>query len=103
MTSKPKLFRSQLTELFRENGLPPLSLSYLNKIHCLGDGPPVAMIWNRRPMYDPDQALEWLRAKVDQQMQAALVRSEATRQHHKQRQQLRQRRLQQELARISAA
>jgi len=91
MTSKPKLFRRQLTELFRENGLPPLSLSYLNKIHCLGDGPPVAMIWNRRPLYDPDEALAWLRLKVAEQMKTALARAEATRRFHRERAEFRRR------------
>jgi hypothetical protein len=91
MTSKPKLFRSQLTELFRENGLPPLSLSYLNKIHCLGDGPPVAMIWNRRPLYDPDEALAWLHLKVAEQMKTALARAEATRRFHRERAEFRRR------------
>ena len=98
MTSNPKLFRRQLTELFRENGLPPLTLSYLNKIHCLGDGPPVAMIWNRRPMYDPDQALEWLRAKVEASNKAALARAEATRKYHKERAEFRRRAMSGELA-----
>jgi hypothetical protein len=75
----PKLYRNQLTALFRANGLPPLSLSYLNKISSLGEGPPFAMIWNRRPMYDPDEALSWLRTKVEKQTQAARARIEFNR------------------------
>jgi hypothetical protein len=72
---KPKLYRSQLTELFKANGLPPLKLTYLNRISSEGDGPPVAMVWNRRPLYDPDQALEWMRAKVQQHTEAARERA----------------------------
>jgi hypothetical protein len=72
---KPKLYRRQLTELFKANGLPPLSFTYLNKISSLGEGPPIAMIWNRRPLYDPEEALEWLRAKVQQQTEAARERA----------------------------
>lgn len=79
---KPKLFRGQLTEHFKSHGLPPLTLSYLNKISSLGDGPPISMIWNRRPLYDPDQALEWLRKKCDQQLQAARQRADFNRRYH---------------------
>jgi hypothetical protein len=72
---KPKLYREQLTQLFRENGLPPLSFTYLNKIASLGEGPPFALVWNRRPLYDPDEALEWLRAKVQRQTEEARERA----------------------------
>jgi hypothetical protein len=72
---KPKLYREQLTQLFRENGLPPLSFTYLNKIASLGEGPPFALVWNRRPLYDPDEAMEWLRAKVQAQTEAARERA----------------------------
>ncbi|WP_407174550.1 hypothetical protein [Bradyrhizobium sp. STM 3562] len=77
---KPKLYRHQLTEHFRQNGLPALSLNYLNKIASRGEGPPVAMTWNRRPLYDPDEAVAWLRAKVEEQTAAARERAEQNRQ-----------------------
>ena len=67
---KPKLFRDQLTELFKTNGLPPLSVNYLNKIASLGEGPPVAIVFNRRPMYDPDEALAWMRERAEEQTRA---------------------------------
>jgi hypothetical protein len=77
--SKPKLRRAQLPEHFRRNGLPPLSLSYLNKLSSLGDGPPVAMIWNRVCLYDPDESLAWLQEKVEEQTKAARDRQEKNR------------------------
>jgi hypothetical protein len=77
--TKPKLYRDQLPELFRKNGLPPLSVNYLNKIASAGEGPPFAIIFNRRPMYEPDEALAWLRARVEEQTQAARERMEYNR------------------------
>jgi hypothetical protein len=74
-SEKPKLFRKDLTEHFRAHGLPPLSLPYINKISALCEGPPVAMVWNGRHLYDPDEALEWLRAKVEKQTEAARERA----------------------------
>jgi hypothetical protein len=67
---KPKLYRDQLTELFRANGLPALSVNYLNKIASLGEGPPVAIVFSRRPMYDPDEALAWMRERAEEQTRA---------------------------------
>jgi hypothetical protein len=79
-SNNPKLYRHQLTDHFRQNGLPALSLNYLNKIASLGDGPPVAMIWNRRPLYDPDETVAWLRQKVEAQTAEARERQEQNRQ-----------------------
>jgi hypothetical protein len=77
--SKPKLRRAQLPEHFRRNGLPPLSLSYINKLASLGEGPPIAMIWNRICLYDPDESLAWLQEKVEEQTKAARERQEQNR------------------------
>jgi hypothetical protein len=84
-SNNPKLYRHQLTEHFRQNGLPALSLNYINKIASLGEGPPVAMIWNRRPLYDPDEALAWPRLKVEQQTIEGRERQEQNRQSRLQR------------------
>jgi hypothetical protein len=77
LAEKPKLYRDQLPDLFWRNGLPRLSVNYLNKISSLGYGPPYSLIWNRRPLYDPDEAIRWLRTRVEEQTQAALARAES--------------------------
>jgi hypothetical protein len=82
---KPKLRRAQLPEHFRRNGLPPLSLSYINKLASLGDGPPIAMIWNRTCLYDPDESILWLRAKVKEQTKAAQERQQQSRELRRER------------------
>src|SRR5262249_20510244 len=82
---KPKLRRAQLPEHFRRNGLPPLSLSYINKLASLGDGPPIAMIWNRICLYDPDESLDWLRAKVKEHTRAAQERQQHNRELRRER------------------
>jgi hypothetical protein len=78
-SNNPKLYRHQLTDHFRQNGLPALSLNYLNKISSLGEGPPIAIVWNRRPMYDPAESITWLREKVEAQTNAARERQQK---HH---------------------
>jgi hypothetical protein len=85
VSPKPKLRRTQLPEHFRLNGLPPLTLSYINKLTSLGDGPPIAMIWNRMCLYDPDETLAWLRAKVEEQTAAAQERQQQNRERRRER------------------
>jgi hypothetical protein len=83
--TKPLLYRAELTELYKRNNLPALTLNYLNKIASLGEGPPFAIIFNRRPVYDPDEALAWLRARVEEQTRAARERQENSLQWRKKR------------------
>jgi hypothetical protein len=47
----------------REHGYP-LSLSHLNKLAHLHQGPPVAGKWGRYDLHAPDALLEWAEARV---------------------------------------
>jgi hypothetical protein len=50
-------------EFLREQGYP-LSLSHLNKLAHLRQGPPVAGKWGRYELYAPEALLEWAEARV---------------------------------------
>jgi hypothetical protein len=63
MDNRKHLTRRQAAEFLREHGYP-LSLSHLNKLVHLREGPPVAGYWGRYALYQPDALLEWAEARV---------------------------------------
>jgi hypothetical protein len=60
----PPLTRERLQEKLAELGYP-ITMSYLNKICAplVNEGPQPVKYWNRRPLYDLAQAIEWAEAK----------------------------------------
>jgi hypothetical protein len=58
---KTYLLRRQLFELLQERGLPPHSMSVMNKLCApsVGRGPPVACYSGRRQLYTPEDGLAW--------------------------------------------
>jgi hypothetical protein len=63
-TTTALLTREQLRLKLNERGYP-LTVSYFNKI-CLpsvGDGPPVAKWWGKRPLYNLEDALAWAKSR----------------------------------------
>jgi hypothetical protein len=63
MQNRKYLTRRQGVEFLREHGYP-LSLSHLNKLAHLHQGPPVAGKWGRYDLHDPAALLEWAEARV---------------------------------------
>jgi hypothetical protein len=63
--NSPRLTRKQLGERLRELGYP-IGNSTLAKIcaPAIGQGPPVAAWWGRRPLYDEDGAVAWAEARL---------------------------------------
>ncbi len=62
--SKPLLVRKQIPAFLEANGRP-ISLSYLNRL-CLPSrnaGPPVETWFGRKPLYAPEQVLQWAQAR----------------------------------------
>jgi hypothetical protein len=64
------LTRRKGAEFLQEHGYP-LSLSHLNKLAHLHQGPPIAGYWGRYALYDPDTLLEWAESRVRLPEQAA--------------------------------
>jgi hypothetical protein len=62
---KSLLTRKQLAEHLRGCGFP-IGNSALVKIcsPAIGQGPPVAAYWGKRPLYDPDQGVAWAEARL---------------------------------------
>jgi hypothetical protein len=62
---KPRLTRSQLGEHLRLMGYP-IGASTLVKIcaPAIGQGPPVAAWWGRRPLYDADDGVAWAEGRL---------------------------------------
>jgi hypothetical protein len=61
---KPKLTREQLRVKLNELGYP-LTKSYFDKL-CLPSvnaGPPVAMWWGKRPLYELDGGIAWAESR----------------------------------------
>jgi hypothetical protein len=72
--SSPLLTREQLRQRLNESGYP-ITASYFNKV-CLpsvGNGPPVAKQWGKRPLYNLADALAWAEARcnISQRQSAA--------------------------------
>jgi hypothetical protein len=65
MEAKKRLTRKQLTAYLRECGVP-IGDSTLDKLcmPAVNKGPPVAVWWGRRPLYDPADALVWAEARM---------------------------------------
>ena len=63
MQNRKYLTRRQSVEFLREHGYP-LSLSHLNKLAHLHQGPPVSGYWGRYGLYEPATLLEWAQARV---------------------------------------
>ena len=63
MDTRKYLTRRQGVEFLRDHGYP-LSLSHLNKLAHLRQGPPVAGKWGRYDLHDPTALLEWAEARV---------------------------------------
>ena len=64
-TTKPLLTRSELGAFLRASGYP-IGESTLHKL-CMpsrGEGPPVAKLWGKRPLYKPEDALAWAEARA---------------------------------------
>jgi hypothetical protein len=59
------LTRDQLAVYLSMVGFP-ITISTLDKLcaPAIGDGPPVAKYWGRRPLYDLEQCLAWARARL---------------------------------------
>lgn len=57
------LTRRQGVEFLRDHGYP-LSLSHLNKLAHLRQGPPVIGKWGRYDLHDPTALLKWAEARV---------------------------------------
>jgi hypothetical protein len=57
--------RKKLLEFLNEQGFP-IGESTFEKLcsPAIGQGPPVAGWWGRRPLYDPEVALAWARRRV---------------------------------------
>jgi hypothetical protein len=63
-TSQPKpaaalLTRHEAADYVRHELGRPLSFSTLTKLCALGEGPPVADYWGRRPLYSRNGLREW--------------------------------------------
>jgi hypothetical protein len=65
MNTKPHLTRKQLGERLRQHGYP-IGNSTLAKIcaPAIGEGPPVAAWWGKRPLYDEDDGIAWAEARL---------------------------------------
>jgi hypothetical protein len=65
MNSKPRMTRRQLAAHLRELGYP-ISDSVMNKLcaPAVGEGPPVAVWWGNRPLYDVDAGIAWAEART---------------------------------------
>lgn len=65
ITNKPRLTRRQLAVRLRELGYP-IGNSTMTKIcaPAIGQGPPVAAYWGKRPLYDLDKAIAWAEARL---------------------------------------
>lgn len=72
--SPPLMTRGRLQEKLAELGYP-ISLSYLNKICAplVNEGPQPVKYWNRRPLYDLDQAIAWAEGKSRRQARSGNV------------------------------
>jgi hypothetical protein len=60
----PRLTRQQAVAFLNQNGFP-ISLSTLERL-CMpsrGEGPPVDLVFNGRPLYRPDDVLAWAEAR----------------------------------------
>lgn len=57
--------RSQLGEFLRERGFP-IGDSTLDKLcsPARGEGPPIAKMWGKRPLYNPSIGLEWAQSRM---------------------------------------
>jgi hypothetical protein len=62
--SSPLMTRERLQQELARLGYP-ITMSYLNKICAplVNEGPQPVKYWNRRPLYDLAQAIEWAEAK----------------------------------------
>ena len=67
-----RLTRRQLVSLFNEHGYP-IGKSTLDKLcmPAVNEGPPVAAWWGRRPLYDPNEALDWAEKRTRPPVPAA--------------------------------
>jgi hypothetical protein len=67
MNTKPRLTRKQLGAHLRQQGFP-IGDSTLTKVCApsIGEGPPVAAWWGRRPLYDPDAGIAWAESRLRQ-------------------------------------
>lgn len=65
MTSRSLLTRKQLAEKLRDTGYP-IGDSTLAKLCApsVGEGPPVAAYWGRRPLYKFDDGVAWAVARL---------------------------------------
>jgi hypothetical protein len=65
MNPKPRLTRRQLAEHLRKLGYP-IGNSTLVKLCApsIGQGPPVAAWWGKRPLYNPDEGVEWAETRL---------------------------------------
>jgi hypothetical protein len=65
MNSTQRMTRRQIAKYLREHGVP-VGDSTLDKL-CMptvNEGPPVAVWWGRRPLYDPADALAWAEGRM---------------------------------------
>ena len=58
---KKYVTRGQLLELLKQHGLPPRSMSVMNKVCApsAGLGPRIAAWDGKRPLYTPEDGLAW--------------------------------------------
>jgi hypothetical protein len=65
MNSNPRLTRRQLAEELRKRGYP-IGNSTLVKLcqPSIGEGPPVAAYWGKRPLYDLAQGVAWAEGRL---------------------------------------
>ena len=64
-TKTHRLTRKQLAKRLRERGYP-IGDATLDKIcaPAVGQGPPVAGCWGRRPLYTEDEGVAWAEARL---------------------------------------
>ena len=65
MSEENLLTRKQLAAYLRQHGFP-IGDSTLTKLCApsIGQGPPVAAWWGRRPLFDPMVAIQWARSRL---------------------------------------
>jgi hypothetical protein len=61
-TQKPYLNRKQASDLLCRQGFP-ITCATLAKFASVGGGPPMHF-FGRKPLYDPDETLDWARTRT---------------------------------------
>jgi hypothetical protein len=67
MATQPQeyLTRDQLVEFLNARGFPVKKHAFHKLAQpSVGQGPPIAGYWGKRPLYRPDTSLKWARARL---------------------------------------